>query len=398
MSIKNYLSLTFVSALLVFSFFPLEKAQADPSPQKVTASSGVVFLLEDSGGAVYTLDFWNVGALDQSGEYSEVVATLKCAPNNNAEGCSDEMPSARGTFSGGPNGTFLINDIEFSLIDGERTTAYDAGESVVFKVDNPEAFEGNWLSEDKKREAEVPFPTTSDLRGGVVRGDVQISRTKGSTYLDIGTNSVTIKTYDVIKTGQNSRFIIKYKDGSYFRVKSNSIVTILPNGVQLQVGDSWFNLQKQGKEFKVVTPTTVCGVLGTTFSVSHSIVSGKSTVDLLEGSVELEVPDEDEMLVLVAGERAVVSDEDSIKEQFDSEVVLEEESKVLNEELAMIDFDNPHDIDEAEKDLSDETNLTHSGEGESSMAAESNNNLLLAVLGAVVVVIGVWVIVKKRQK
>lgn len=94
-----------------------------------------------------------------------------------------------------------------------------------------------------------------------------------------------VKVNNQISTGPNTRVLLKFPDGSEFRIKSYTIVQIADGGLILRVGDTRFNLQKQGKKFDVVTPTTVCGVLGTTFVV-HVSEDGSSTVQLIEGQVQ----------------------------------------------------------------------------------------------------------------
>lgn len=116
------------------------------------------------------------------------------------------------------------------------------------------------------------------------RGRAALSRTNGVNWLDLGPQPVVVKFQDKLRTEGETRGELKYPDGSVFRVKSNSVLTVLDGGMQLQVGETWFNLQKQGRQFQVVTPTAVCGVLGTTFDVNVDRY-GKTQVRVFDGMV-----------------------------------------------------------------------------------------------------------------
>lgn len=131
--------------------------------------------------------------------------------------------------------------------------------------------------------SDVEYPTIHVIRAGE---PPLYSNSKGSTWSTL-TDSTQISTLDMIRTGKDTRILLTYPDGSVFKVKSDSLITFLPDGIQLQVGESWFNLRKQGKMFQVISGPTVCGVLGTTFSVSVD-ADGATTVRLTEGSLEVD--------------------------------------------------------------------------------------------------------------
>jgi len=96
------------------------------------------FLVTDA-----TLTFWNVGSLvDGHGR-----AEMKVTSGITGAGTSDSEV-LRGTFSGGPRGTFALKgpqgSVRFSLAEGREATTDD----LHFKVTNPEAFKG-WPREQK---------------------------------------------------------------------------------------------------------------------------------------------------------------------------------------------------------------------------------------------------------
>ena len=76
-----------------------------------------------------------------------------------------------------------------------------------------------------------------------------------------------------------------FRDGSLFVMKPGSVVRLLSGGLQVQAGEVWINLKKQGQTFEVITPTSVCGVFGTEFQVTVLQVSGTSL--LFSGQVHV---------------------------------------------------------------------------------------------------------------
>lgn len=137
----------------------------------------------------------------------------------------------------------------------------------------------------------------------LLRGTASIFKVNGDSWtpLEVG-KSVDIVINDKIKTGENTRAEMKFPDGSIFKMKSNTIAALLKAGIQLQVGESWFNIQKQGSTFQVVTPTTVCGVLGTTFSVSVA-ANGDTETMLYTGTLQIGDKDNNNKLTINGGEK-----------------------------------------------------------------------------------------------
>lgn len=154
-----------------------------------------------------------------------------------------------------------------------------------------------WIAEDEGP-ATAPSGDTPTLRP--IRGTVYISRDNGATW-KLLTKKTQINNSDMIRTEGDTRAELVYPDGSVFRVKSDSLITVRPNGIQLHVGSSWFDLRKQGRAFEVITPMTVCGVLGTEFSVEVDD-DGTTGVKLFEGTVELQATTGGPTMVLEPGE------------------------------------------------------------------------------------------------
>jgi len=235
-----------------------------------------------------------------------------------------------------------------------------------------------------------------DLKGGLIRGTAKFSRDKGIEWFDINKDEpLEVKVYDIIETGPNTRMLIKYADGSVFRLKSNTKLTILPNGIQLEYGDSFFNLQKQGKNFKVVTPTTVCGVLGTTFGVTHSKDTGETSVELLEGSVEAIITESEEKIMLVPGIKLTVTGNEALRDTFEYAGKLEEENKNFDEDLANTGLGSSVIADSTSEE-SPNTMLKNKEDNNGEGKNESNSNSW--IVGIIILVIIITVVKYKFKK
>lgn len=129
---------------------------------------------------------------------------------------------------------------------------------------------------------------------------------KSSSKWITGTSIMGIQPGDKIETGENTRLNLTFPDGSTFFIKSNSTVRLAePDLIEVLVGKLYFKLQKQGKEFQVVTPSDVIGDLGTEFIVTVDS-EGNTEVDLLSGKVYVK-DNMEKNLTLEAGEHISVS-------------------------------------------------------------------------------------------
>ena len=143
----------------------------------------------------------------------------------------------------------------------------------------------------------------------LLRGRAALSRNGGTNWLDLGPEPVEVTIQDMLRTEGETRGELKFPDGSLFRLKSNTTLTLVSGGVKLKVGETWFNLRKQGRRFQVVTPTTVCGVLGTTFDVNVDRF-GHTKVRVFRGivSVRAQMDQRRRQLVLQRGMMTSVRD------------------------------------------------------------------------------------------
>ena len=139
-----------------------------------------------------------------------------------------------------------------------------------------------------------------------IRGAFKKSSDGGSTWLTVQPGqSVEVTVQDMIRTSNDTRAKLTFPDGSVFLIKSNTTLVLVSGGIKLRVGEAWFNLRKQGKRFQVVTPTTVCGVLGTAGIVTTS-PEGITVIKLVEGQLEVSNQAGEGKIILKAGYLTVV--------------------------------------------------------------------------------------------
>lgn len=257
----------------------------------------------------YEVYFWNVGAMLDA-EHAKVFLVEKAFVRATGEPHSVRKTTFQ--FEGGPRGKFFrepekdYNDM-VSHIDHAGVSGSMNGSSGVIVFDF-------WYTGKRLNGWHVPLTITPpdawdgfpdverEITATLIRGTASHLKADGSEWVPLEFDAKTpINVNDRIKTGPNTRVEIAYFDGSLFRLKSDTTLTLLTGGLQLQVGEAFFNLQKQGKAFSVVTPTIVCGVLGTTFSLSVDPAGG-TTTRLYNGTVQVKHSRTGAQVVLKAGE------------------------------------------------------------------------------------------------
>jgi len=154
------------------------------------------------------------------------------------------------------------------------------------------------------------------LRFTLLRGRASLQRSGSGNWLDLGPEPITVRFNDRLRTDVESCGELKYPDGSLFRLRSGTILTVLPRGVQMQVGDAWFQLPKRSESFQVVTPTTILGVLGTSFDVTVDRF-GKTQVRVFDGLVAVKAYEDPRrrQVVLQKGMMSVIKDKGVTEER-----------------------------------------------------------------------------------
>jgi hypothetical protein len=129
-------------------------------------------------------------------------------------------------------------------------------------------------------------------------GQVSIERSGANIgKVSIGTK---VQQNDIIKTGKKSGLTLLYKDGSEVKMSENSSIKIgkmlldtdvAPAVVVSGIVTTKFSKLAKGSDIRrnVYTPTTVCAVRGTEFTVAVAD-GGDSRVELTEGSLDVHNP------------------------------------------------------------------------------------------------------------
>ncbi len=124
-------------------------------------------------------------------------------------------------------------------------------------------------------------------------GDVSVLRQGKKVPVSMGT---AMEAGDLIKTGARSTMELTYDDGSRITISENSSAKVGSSSVKgsdsvtLLSGNLGGKFSKMKKEDRrVYTPTTICAIRGTEFTVSVSR-GGDSRVDLSEGRLAISNP------------------------------------------------------------------------------------------------------------
>ncbi|MBP9758643.1 FecR domain-containing protein [Candidatus Dojkabacteria bacterium] len=305
-------------------------------PEKVTAKSPELDIL---GKIQFELTFWNVGQLSDNTLYHEVILTGICIDQSSDgwECVADEEENAqKGTFSGGPNGTFTFPDNQFSLKDGKTATVFSEGVEIVFTVQNTDAFNG-WDDQifDEKTALD---PGASDRPEGMLEtSDVTITNIIGEVGVSDpsvrrGLFDQTIKAFKTLtgwdkdpepwrvrvdarngmnlkngfqmKTGEG-RAVIQFKDGTKFIMKENSTMTFNHLGFNLDTGTTIYNFHKVGKKIYITDKRGKFSIVGTQFEITTG--EDNTQLKVYEGSVETENLNGKDKTIVKAGEQIIIT-------------------------------------------------------------------------------------------
>jgi hypothetical protein len=137
------------------------------------------------------------------------------------------------------------------------------------------------------RQVNGPTPVQPTTLQGFKGGKTRISHDGGTTWTEAAPGQeVMVDDMLSVEDVAGASVRIVWPDGSVFLAKKGSVVRMLSGGIQVQQGEVWLNLKKQGKNFEVVTPTCVTGVYGTEFMVSVS-PGVKDEIVLFSGQVRV---------------------------------------------------------------------------------------------------------------
>ncbi len=158
-------------------------------------------------------------------------------------------------------------------------------------------------------------PTGNSLQ--LFRGRAAISRNGGTNWLELGPEPIGVKVGYMVRTEGDSRAEIRMADGSIYRAKGDSVFTLMDWGITMQVGDLWLILPTRQSTFQVVSPTAICGVLGTNFDVRVDRF-GQTQVRVFSGIVSTKAREDkrNRQLVLQRGMMAAISDKTKTPEKY----------------------------------------------------------------------------------
>jgi ferric-dicitrate binding protein FerR (iron transport regulator) len=154
------------------------------------------------------------------------------------------------------------------------------------------------------------------LRVSSLYGPVEWKAVSSASFSALSPSTQTVRIGDEIRTGPGGTVMLELPDGSYMVVSENTTLAIqdywsggLKSLVNLMVGKVRFYIQRLGgrpNPYRVMTPTALIAVRGTTFDVSMD-ESQVVEVRCLEGSVTVEtVGLSDREVILEAGRKTLV--------------------------------------------------------------------------------------------
>jgi hypothetical protein len=154
------------------------------------------------------------------------------------------------------------------------------------------------------------------LRLSSLYGPVEWRAASSASFVTLAPSTQTVQIGDELRTGPGGTVMLELPDGSYMVVSENTTLTIqdywsgnLRSLVNVMVGKVRFYIQRLGgrpNPYRVMTPTALIAVRGTTFEVSldeaHVV-----EVRCLEGQVAVEsVGLSDREVILDSGRKTLV--------------------------------------------------------------------------------------------
>ena len=154
------------------------------------------------------------------------------------------------------------------------------------------------------------------LRVSSLYGPVEWKAVSSTTFVPLAASTQTVQIGDELKTGPGGTVMLELPDGSYMVVSENTTLAIqdywsgnLRSLVNLMVGKVRFYIQRIGgrpNPYRVMTPTALIAVRGTTFDVAMDEAQ-VAEVRCLEGQVAVEsVGLSDREVILEPGRKTLV--------------------------------------------------------------------------------------------
>lgn len=166
----------------------------------------------------------------------------------------------------------------------------------------------------------------------------EVKSIRGKMVMGVRIN-LFISEGDIIETGPESEVYLLFKSGSKLRIGENSNFTVTAcmeneDGSRdiksfLKLGSVICNIKKlSGKKnsFKLSTPSATCSIRGTIF---ETVVAqdGSSTINVLEGVVDVGIPGSDKVVQVPPNKQAKVSKE--TKEVITTDIPAKEKERLV---------------------------------------------------------------------
>ncbi len=163
-----------------------------------------------------------------------------------------------------------------------------------------------WVATSVPKSA-IAGQTTNDIRVVETQGVVEISPSGSTTWFPAHTNQ-TLRSFDCLRTGPDSRAVFRWSDQSVVSFNALTEVEVLPpddlksdSGLHLIRGIlSFFHRDEPGR-IRLITRGAMAGVEGTEFVVAVNNTD-RTTLSVIDGRVRFGT--RREMLVLTNGQQA----------------------------------------------------------------------------------------------
>ena len=320
-----------VGAVMLLSQ-PLARADDLPPPQQGTATGTIdAKCTEVPGGPTtdityaVTIAFWNVGALGGD-QYKTMSLDLS---RETTPACMDGGWGVTAIFAGGPNGVidpdFDSDLCRMRMVNGAYIELTWFGITSNIPIQNPEIFNG-WVTSDVEGIEYQPDVDTG-ARFTRIQGDVQLFPDGKPDDVTFARVMLVIRPGTHILTGEESSVTIVFADLSTYTLPPNSEVVIKSfdrkGNLELIAGKIWANIKKiaNGESIEVRTNQAVLGIKGTTFVLESN--GDSTTLKMIEGSVSFTSLATDATQTVGTGE-AVTADAQGLGQKTGFDVAAEE--------------------------------------------------------------------------
>lgn len=109
----------------------------------------------------------------------------------------------------------------------------------------------------------------ADLKLVSVQGEAQVLKQDGYTWQKLS-GTVRLNYNDRVRTLAGSNVHLAYDDGTELKLKPESMIEVMSNGIRVFHGSSWISVVKKGRHFEARTPNLVASVRGTAYDVTVS--------------------------------------------------------------------------------------------------------------------------------